>query len=408
MNQSGPLRRHKQRRVPRDLAVWLSACLVCASSGSALAGDWSIGARVSQAVDFYQKYGSLSSGNGPYLAFTESAAADFTYRTHESNWLTTVNIVEKQFVGPGADSSKNRLAPPRFSTNYTQFGKRATVSVGASYSFEYIPDLEEFDVLSQTFTPTDAYRHNYSVNGSVSYKIDRRNSVSLSAVGNQIYYDGPGTDSTSLNTNLRWNRTLSQLTSVYIGPGFRIIDQSDSANTTTLIYSMNAGLSTRLTKRLSANLGGGISYIEKSSDDLFGKRKTDLNPGFTLDAGLTYTLKTWKLAAKANYGFDTSELGDLENRGSASLMVSKTINDASSIDVTLKGQVGQSYADSLTGSTFDNVNWGYSISPIYNYTLARDWNLRTGYRFLYLNKKGDGGTSHNVFVSVSHNFTALP
>jgi opacity protein-like surface antigen len=405
MNHPGPLRRLERRRRPKAKSLLASACLFCASSSTALAGDWTIEGRLNATVDAYQKYGTLSDGSGPYLAFTETATSNFIYRTHDSNFTTVGTIVAKQFLG--AEDTENSILP-RLSTSYNKSGKRLNVSVGASYAFEYIPDVEEFDVLDETADTTDAYRHNFSVNGSVAYKINRRNSVSLSATGSQTRYDGPGIDSSSLSANLRWNRSLTKLTDANIGPGVRWIIQDDTANTSTVIYSANAGLSTRLTKRLSATVGAGVNVVDSSKDDLFGERESTLTPGFSFDASLSYVLKTVTIGASASYGLDTSALGELENSGNASISLSKTINDHSSFSVALSGQVGQSYEQSLEEGALENVTWGLSFSPSYSYTLARNWDLRTGYRFKYIEGSDGAGTSHNVFMALSHKFTVLP
>lgn len=367
----------------------------------ALAGEWNNKTRVSSKVEFDDNYLLSTSPDGSVIAWTNEVFTDFIYKSHVSQIDLIGDLIAKDYFGPAADQLDNNIFP-RLEARYAYKGKRTDLAASASYAVESISgnDLETPAGTGQT-TKT-------SLDGSVSvtHRFDLRNSLRLSTDVNKSSYDGQGTDNLGIDNQALWTRRLTKRTDGTLLLGFNYLQLEDAADTDRLLYTAKTGLSSKLSKRLTASLDAGFNLVSTTADELLvpgAPRRNHLDDGYVLKAALDYRLETVAIGVDASHGITPGTLGDLEEQTEFNFRLSKQINERSSLSLTASA----TYSQPLGSSTNDD-EFSVSISPSYSVSLTKDWDLLAGYRFSLKDASAGTAISNNVFLSLARDFATGP
>ena len=233
-----------------------------------------------------------------------------------------------------------------------------------------------------------------------------RNSVVFLASAAQTTYQGEGTNNVDAETSATWNRRLTKNTDGTLGVGFEYLALEDDPNTDRYVYSTRAGMASKLSKRLGVTAGAGINLVNSYQNDILlpgNPRSSNSDLGYALDAGIDYALKEMTISVKASYGLQPSSLGDLQNQANIGLLVSRNINDHSSVSLS----AGAEMAEDLSSTGNTDRTYGLYIEPNYSRALTDEWTFKAGYRFLLRDTSGVRATSNNVYMSLTRDFLAI-
>ena len=368
-----------------------------------LAGDWSFNGRVNDRIEIFDNYGLLPKSKGYVIRDSLGLSGDFAYTTHISKFDLIADIVANGYAGSGSTKLEDGIFP-KLATKYHRDDKRTSFDLGAQYAYVFIPAVEDFDPDLGLIVQIDASaRHAFGANFSVQHKVDRLNVISYSASANENIYTGAGIDNASFNNSVSWNHLLTKLWSANFGLGARLLTTDDAAKTERIIYSANAGLAAKLTKRLSGNLGVGINVISTEKGDLLlpgAPRSTKTNIGYSANGGLQYNLKTVSLGASVNYGLQPTTLGGIQNNFGFGLNASKIINERSSISAVASAQ----FISAVDKNDTSNTIARYTFGPTYSYQLTKDWDFSAGYKFTLRDTQLATAKAHSAFLSLGYKF----
>ena len=405
------------RRTGSLAAVLCAAMALGGTMLPARAGDWSVESRIGARTEFDDNYELLVDSNGYVFATTAEVLGDFIYKTDRSRLDLIAYIAAQDFLGPGADTLTNNVFP-RFDARYRLGGKQTDIELAASYSLEYLPaaatgnsivppaddDTPPPQDVGVVDSSTDTIRNTLSAGGSLTHRINVRNSLVFAASAAKTTFQGEGTNNFSTDASLAWNRRLTKSTDGSLIFGFDYLSLEDDEQTDRYFYSTRAVVSSKLSKRLSASAGAGVNLVNSYQTDLGDNRDSKVDLGYSLDAGFDYRLKTLSIGLKASYGLQPGTLGDLENQTSVFLQASKTINERSNVSLVAGAESVESFS---SGGSSDST-YGLVLASTYSLALTDEWNFQAGYRFRLEDSDGGTATSNNVFLSLSRNFVAIP
>lgn len=406
MRLSGIMRRTLRKMRFHAVSACVLAPALALVGGSAHAGDWSIESRISEQVDFFDNYGLDLDPNGYVIASTTDFYSDFNYLGHDQEFNLIGDIVARGYVGPGSDDLSNNLSP-RLEANYHKWGKRTDISLGSYIAREYIPALQQADIVDPSAPSTATTRYSFGVNSTVAYKVSARNTVKFSNSASWLQYTESGDDRRTLDSSLSFSRRLTKRTDGDLSVGVNWMTAQDEAETEQLIYRVRGGLSSKLSKRTNASFGAGVNLLNTEKTDLLAPglpRTSSSKLGFLADAAINYQLKTLSIALSASYGLQPGVLGDLQNRAVLSLSVNKQINERSSLVFIATAQASENVDD--TGDS--GKVYGLSVGPTYTLALTDEWDFHAGYRYSLKDRQEGTATSNNVFISLSRDFVAQP
>lgn len=370
----------------------------------AYAGDWSLKAKVGEKAEFTDNYRNLADSDGFVATSRTEIYGDLSYLAHDRSFDLIADIVALRHFGEGADSLSDKILPS-FQADYHQDTKRNAFDFGASYSVEFIPALEQLDIGTDPNISNDDTRHTLGFSSSMMRRLTPRSSISWNNSLFRTEYTGSGFDNLKADTSLTWTNRLTKRTDGSLTLGFTWLTLDDEESTQRRIYRSRAGVSSQLTHNLKFGVGAGVNFVETRKTDIFQigqPEQSDSKTGFLADARIDYQLKALAIALSADYGFAQGTLGDLQNRANLNIVVSKPINERSS--VSLSGNVQSS---KNLGSDDDRV-FGFSVSPNYTLLLTDEWTFQAGYRFVFKDTQDGHAKSNNVFFSMTRDFIAVP
>ena len=118
-------------------------------------------------------------------------------------------------------------------------------------------------------------------------------------------------------------------------------------------------------------------------------------------AKLDYSLKNLSFGFSLSQGIEPSLIGELRSSSRAGANVNWSVNDAENLSFTF---------DLLRSADLDGGDTTNSATATASYgiTLTREARLSLGYRFRAVDNNAGFATGHQVFLTLTHDFTLLP
>jgi hypothetical protein len=373
---------------------------------SAQAANVTIIVKTSERLEFDDNITRSVNSSGNVYSSVSTINTDFAWKMPRLELSAGTGTSFRKSTGPGKTNDLNSF-DPNLSLGLVKRGLTSRFSLSSSFRVQNstFSELDDTDITDQN---TD--RLTLKLNSDWAYNINSTNTFTLSGGITVVDFTKSNASLTpfiDLNAQAQWTRTLTNLTSVNanLGLSFFKADNLEERQSTT--FSASADLSTRLSPRLSINVGGGVNLIKTDENrivaGIVAGKTSDTTLGFQTNLGATYALRDIQLSLTAQQALDPSADGQLNQRSSLGFSISQKINRRSTL--SLSTQVSRREAASDSSS---EVSDQFSINPKYSYKLARDWEASIGYDFTY--RKNDDGTAqaNRLFVSLSKNTTLDP
>lgn len=322
-----------------------------------------------------------------------AAAIAAKARTYVINLDGSVSL--RKFGGPGASSDLDGVFP-YVSLGFTKGTKLTDYTLSTSFRLQDA-STAEFD--DTGMTNVDGDRLTFATNAGIVHQVDRLNSIIFSANATVVDFTE---DATSLipyfdgNTSLGWKRMVTPRTSVTLTGSAGYYRADDSPNTESWIFGADIDVTHKLTRRTSVSGGIGVNHVETD-------RKTgdESKTGFSGNLSFDHQRKRTRVYVNFSHALEPSSDGEIEYRTRAEVGFNHQITRRAAFSMS----AAYGLADSLNGGS--KTRQTVSVSPLFTYIPARNWQTSLGYLFRYSDDDG-AARSHKVFFNVSKSFTQQP
>lgn len=274
----------------------------------------------------------------------------------------------------------------------SKWTKLTTYDLVASYSRSEASSNELVDGI---YTEDEGDQLNYAVTGTITHKLNERNTLIWSNAASLVDYTIPSDDlvpaltATSTGT---WRHDITELVSTSLTGSVQYYDPNSSTVDGRLVYRATSGINARLTKRLSVSAAAGAVILDPDNDSLAAD--------VIFNVGADYKLKTTSYKFSAARDLAPSQDGTLEDTYSARLGVSHQLNDL------LTFGLSSSYV--LQRDEDEGDSRAFSVSPSLNYQLSQDWTSSLSYRFIQTDDETETAHSNAVTLTLSYGTFLLP
>lgn len=395
---------------------------------SAFAADWTVRTTLSETVSATDNVNFDIEDRTPAIGSNTNIGLNAIARSHLYDFYLNGSLGYQAYFGESQDIPDSQYIPS-LNASYIRKARDLTFTVGGAYVYTPAEDQRGITIIPGDADggggePDDdsvvidtgdgsAARQVVSVNTKVDYEVNALNNLSWTTKAARIDYFGDDADdetpSTNASTALMWSHKRTRRVDLNVSTGVDWYKYENDENQIEYVYYLNGGFTNRVTRRLTVNGSLGVRLLDSYQDEETGllppddyksEHKTDFGGSGSL--AFRYLLKTGSIAAAINYGLTPDDDGELANSLSATFNLSYPINDRSSFGVGAGYRLSESEVDGVLS------DMSFSISPRYNYILARDWNLGLGYTFT-MQDNDDGNTIENIVsLSISRTYTILP
>lgn len=274
----------------------------------------------------------------------------------------------------------------------SKWTKLTTYDLVASYSRSEASSNELVDGI---YTEDEGDQLNYAVTGTITHKLNERNTLIWSNAASLVDYTIPSDDlvpaltATSTGT---WRHDITELVSTSLTGSVQYYDPDSSTVDGRLVYRATSGIKARLTKRFSVSAAAGAVVLDPDSDSL--------SADAIFNVGADYKLKTTSYTFSAARDLAPSQDGTLEDTYSARLGVTHQLNDL------LTFGLSTSYV--LQRDEEEGDSRAFSVSPSLNYQLSQDWTSSLSYRFIQTDDETETARSNAVTLTLSYGTFLLP
>jgi len=345
-----------------------------------------------------------SSGNTFGSLSTISAA--FDWQTPRLALSATSATSYRKEVGRGKSDNLNSFNP-NLSLGLVKRGRNSQLSLSSSFRIQdtTFSELEDTDVTDQ-----DADRLSFNLSSGWTYSVNSTNTLTFTNSISVVDFTRSSAELspfTNFNSRAQWVHNLTNLTSVNGSLGWSQFKSDNVTNTETTTYSVTAGLSARLSPRLSVTAGGGLNLSNTERDQIvlgvnLG-RSSVTTLGLQTNLGMKYSLRRTQFSFSLQQGLEPSAEGQLNQRSSLSFNIGHEINQHAA--VSLATSFSRREAE---GNSSGEVTDRFSMNPSFNYKLAPNWNAAVGYSFTLRDNDEGVAQSNKVFVSISRNTVLDP
>lgn len=251
------------------------------------------------------------------------------------------------------------------------------------------------DLVEDVITTNQGDQLTYAITGTVSHKVNSRNTLSWTNSANLVDFSLPSNDlvpSLTLRTSGTWSREMSELvtgnltaTAEYYDPDSLTVDER-------LLYRATTGLNARLSKRLS--VVGAVGAV------VLDPKEGGLTADIIFNVSADYKLKTTSYSLSAARDLTPADDGSLNDRYSTRLGVSHQVND-----LTTLGLVA-TYAFQTDAA--GEKSSAFTVSPTLSYQLSEDWSSSLSYRFVEEDDATSTAHSNAVILTLSYGTFLLP
>ena len=301
----------------------------------------------------------------------------------------------QEYGGPGETRGLDGFKPA-VSLKFIKKTKLTDYTLAASF-VRQDATTSEFD--ESGLTNIDGDRLTYSANASVNHQVNRSNNLIFSTNVTTVDFTETTPSLTpyfDANARLAWKHMMTRRTDATVSGSLGYYNADNLEDTESWIFRSNVDVAHRWTKRLTVTGGLGANFVRTSRTT-----GSEDNSGFSGNVGLNYRRKQTTIRLNLSHSLDPSSTGELENRTSASIGFIRKITRRSTFAVDASFGMQRSFDSS------DNSRETLSISPLYTYMPARNWQTSLGYTYRYSHDT-ESAQSHKVFMSVSRSFTPLP
>jgi hypothetical protein len=383
-------------------AGWLAAAMLACAEPAA-AGDWSLRTSMLERLSANDNFNLNPDPDGIVFGAYSELGLDFDARSHRYEFSLDGKLGYQAYFGDSSDEPSNRYLPS-LNASYLQKGKTTDFSLGASYVLE--PATEDNGLLIEEDT-AKGDRETFSANTSVIHRLNARNSATLSARATRIdFIDAGKTDfpNTSIGGTAGWTHRATKRTDFTLTNSLDWYSYEDDRDRERLYGVSKLGLSTQLSKRLSATAGAGVTLNDTIRDrrpPATGRIEVT-SFGTLADFSFTYLLKTGTLTGNASYGLTPDENGKFSNALDFGSALTYRINDMTEF------RFGAQYRLSDSATDGELANTSLSLSPSISYTLARDWLLTGSYQFAWSDDEKGQSTQNAVYLTLSRSYVLVP
>ncbi len=264
----------------------------------------------------------------------------------------------------------------------SKWTKLTTYDLVASYSKSEASSNELVDGI---FTEDEGDQLNYAVTGTVTHKVNQRNTLIWSNAADLVDYTIPSDDlvpSLTATSTGTWRREMSELVTGNLTGSVQYYEPDSDTVDSRLLYRATAGANARLTKRLTVNGAAGGVFLDPQKDSL--------TADVIWNVGADYKLKTTSYTFSAARDLSPSQDGTLDDTYSARLGISHQVNDLLTLGLS------RSYV--LQKDEEEGDSRAFTVSPSLNYQLSEDWNSSLSYR--YIETDDETETAHSNAVTL--------
>ena len=361
-----------------------------AVSGPALATDWSLRFGASQ---------SLTADDNLDLTETDRDAGLSSSTAIDLNLLGTGKTY-KMGLAPRVSVSKTFFSEEPDDWSYFPSGtlllskwtKLTTYDLVASHSRS---EATSNELVEGLVTEDEGEQLNYAVTGTITHKLNERNSLIWSNAASLVDYTLPSDDlvpSLTATSTGTWRHDITELVSSNLVGSAQYYDPDSDTVEGRVLYRATGGINARLTKRLSVAGAVGAVILDPDGDDTV----VDL----IYNASADYKLKTTGYSFSVARDLSPSQDGSLNDRFSARLAVSHQVNDLTTL--------GAYAAYSLQTDSDDAESSAFTFSPSLNYRLSEDWSSSVSYRYIETRDDVETARSNAVTLTLSYGTFLLP
>lgn len=355
-----------------------------ALSAPALAADWSLRFGASESLTFDDNLDLSESDRDAGLTSSTSFDLDLLAlaKTYKIDLAPRVNV-QKTFFSEEPDAWSYLPAGTLFLSKWT---KLTTYDLLASFARS---EASSNELVDGVFSEDEGDQLNYALTGTITHKLNERNSLTWSNAANLVDYTLPSDDlvpSLTATSTGTWRHEMSELVSANLTGSAQYYDPDSMTVDGRLLYRATAGVNARLTKRLSVAGAAGAVLLDPENDDPV----VDM----IFNASADYKLKSTGYSFSVGRDLSPSQDGSLNDRLSTRLAVSHQVNDLTTLGVFA--------AYSLQTDSDNEESSAFTISPSLNYQLSEDWSSSISYR--YIETRDDIETAHSNAVTLSFSY----
>ena len=361
-----------------------------ALSGPAIAADWSLefGASESLTLDDNLDLDENDRDAGLISSTAFDLDLQALAKTYKINLAPRVSV-SKTFFQREPDDWSYFPSGTLFLSKWT---KLTTYDLVASYSKS---EASTNELVEGIITEDVGDQINYAVTGTVTHKVNERNSLIWSNAASLVDYTLPSDDlvpSLTVTSTGTWRHEISELVSGNLTGSAQYYDPDSETEEERLVYRATVGSNARLTKRLSVSGAVGVALSDPADDGP--------TAGVIFNVGADYKLKTTSYTFSAGWDLAPSEDGELNDTFSSGVGVSHQVNDLLTLGLS------SSYVFQRDEEEGDSS--AFTVSPSLNYQLSRDWTSSLSYRFIQTDEEEEPAYSNAVTLTLSYGTFLLP
>jgi hypothetical protein len=370
---------------------WLQALAAVTLLGApALAADWSLQFGASESLTFDDNLDLTEFDRDAGLISSTAFDLDLLAlaKTYKIDFAPRVSVSKTFFQREPDDWSYF----PSGTLLLSKWTKLTTYDLVASYSKS---EATSNELVDGVFTEDEGDQINYAVTGTITRKVNERNSLIWSNAANMVDYTLPSEDlvpaltATSTGT---WRHEISALTSANLIGSAQFYDPDSLTVDERLLYRATAGINTRLSKRLS--VAGAVGAV------LLDPEHGDTEVDMIFNASADYKLKTTGFSFSVGRDLSPSQDGSLNDRYSTRLAVNHEVNDL----MTLGAYAAYTTQTDSEGEKSSAL----TISPTLSYQLSEDWSSSVSYRYIHTEDEVETAHSNAVTLNLSYRTFLLP
>jgi hypothetical protein len=361
-----------------------------AASMPALAADWSLKFGAAESLTLDDNLDLEEEERDAGLITSTSIDLDLlaTAKTSKLGLSPRVSI-QRTFFSKEPDDWSYFPSGSLFLSKWTE---ATTFDLVASYARSEASSNELVDGI---FTEDEGDQLNYAVTGTITHKLNRRNTLIWSNAANLVDYTLPSDDlvpSFTATSTGTWRHEITELVSANLVGSAQYYDPDSATVDERMVYRVTPGISARLTKRLSVSAAAGVVVLDPFDDNV--------TADVIFNVGGDYKLKNTSYTFSAARDLAPSQDGSLEVTYSARLGVSQQMNDLMTL--------GFSSSYVLQNDEEEGDSSAITVSPSLNYKLSRDWSSSLSYRFIRTDDDTETAHSNAITLSLSYGTFLLP
>ena len=372
-------------------SILAALALVVVPATNAGAADWSLKALFSETALYEDNRSLAPISPGPDYGLTSALTLDLLARTPTCEFHLRQDFSYPYYFGPGAADLTNEF---QWSGAMT-FSKKVSETTQFNLMASLTPEsTKTSEVTDSGETTLNATRWTTTYGGTVEHQLTSLDKVTLSATSTAVQFTGASGNLIPYKSDAlsgAWEHRVSRLTTLTTTLGYSDYSSSNAGTPSSHTYSATLGAITSFTRRLSAQISGGVRATTVQGSG------TVLTP--LADANLTYKEKRGEISVFASQSAAPSSTGGVQNTLSFGVRSSKALNRNAHADFSI-------FYNTYTGAA-GGTRSTFTIAPSYSYELNRNSEFRVGYTFARDSSSGGSTLTNTVALNYSRRLTKL-